>query len=157
MLRRPFPGILCSEMTRTRQIAARTKTLLTVALVGLALATVAGSAHALPRAFRIRMEGYLGPPPEGRREEADLKLRLGKTDLRFQVTKATMLSGGLAADVFDRVVQYTPNFILRGPDELLARVTATPPGKRLVIVGQGRYGTRDLLVGAVESDAPPPR
>ena len=84
-------------------------------------------------------------------------MRVGKSDLRFQVTKATMLSGGLASDVFQRVEPYKPNFTLRGPKELLARVTATPPGKRIVILAQGRYGTRDLLVGSVEGDAPPSR
>ena len=131
--------------------------MLAVGLVGLVLATAVGSAYALPRGFRIRLEGYLGPPPDGRREEADLTLRVGKQDLRFQVTKATMLSGGLAAEVFDRVEPYKPNFTLRGAKELLARVAGTPPGKRHVIVGQGRYGTRDLLVGSVEGDAPPPR
>jgi hypothetical protein len=135
----------------------RRQAVLAVGLVGLMLATLAGATHALPRAFRIRMEGYPGPPADGRREEADLTLRVGKADVRFQVTKATMLSGGLAADVFDRVEPYKPNFTLRGPKELLARVTATPPGKQLVIIGQGRLGTRDLLVGSVESDAPPPR
>jgi hypothetical protein len=128
-----------------------------VGVVGLGLATLCGPTHALPRAFRIRMEGYLGPPPDGRREEADLTLRVGKSDLRFQVTKATMLSGGLAAKVFELVEPYKPNFTLRGAKEMLARVAATPPGQRLVIVGQGRYGTRDLLVGSVESETPPSR
>ena len=142
-------------MKRTRQFLADRRATAAVGLI--VLATLAGSAHALPRAFRIRMEGYVGAPPEGRREEADLTLRVGKGDVRFRVTKGTMLSGGLAADVYKLVEPYKPNFTLRGPKELLARVSGSPPGKRIVIVGQGRYGTRDLLVGSVEADAPPSR
>jgi hypothetical protein len=142
-------------MRGTRVVVTRRKAILAVGLVG--LATLAASARALPRAFRIRLEGYVGAPSEERREEADLTLRVDETDLRFQVTRATMLSGGLASDVFDRVVPYNPNFILRGPKELLARIDGAPPGKRLVIVGQGRLGTRDLLVGSVESDSPTSR
>src|SRR5262245_47918738 len=72
---------------------------------------------------RLRIDGYVGPPPEGRREMADLVLRAGGKDVRFQVTAATVISGNLhAANVFNRVRPYRPNFILRGSKSLLAQV-----------------------------------
>jgi hypothetical protein len=98
------------------------------------------------------MEGYVGPPPSGRTEEADLTRRAGDTDRRFQVTKATVLTGNaLASDVFDRVRPYTPNFNLRGPRELVDRVAKASPGTRLVIAGQWiGGGARDFLLASVE-------
>ena len=124
-------------------------------LVGLMLGAQATSARLAARMVRLRMEGYVGPPPEGRREEADLTLRVDKTDQRFQVTKATLLSGGLASNVFDRVAPYKPSFVLRGPPELLSRVGDAMPGTRLIIVGQWRAGARDLMVGSIEPGSSP--
>jgi hypothetical protein len=125
-------------------------------LIGLTLVAPAAYAR-MSRMFHLRLEGYAGPPPEGRREEADLTLRVGEADQRFQVTKGTLLSGGgLASQVFDRVAPYKPNFILRGPKELLARVTDAPPGRRLVITGEWRAGMRDFFVGSVEDGTPAP-
>jgi hypothetical protein len=108
------------------------------------------------RNIRLRMEGYLGPPPAGRSEQADLTLRAGGADHRFQVTKATVLSGNaLAADVFDRVRPYEPNFNLRGPKELLDRVAKASPGARLVLSGTWIGGaTRDFLLASVETPQP---
>ena len=128
-----------------------------VLLLGLAaLPHAAAGRMAVPN-VRLRMEGYVGPPPEGRREMADLILQVDKANLRFQVTKATVLSGDrLASNVFDRVAPYKPNFILRGPKELLARVKDAPPRAPLVITGQWITRSRDFMVAAVEPGKPAP-
>jgi len=122
-------------------------------LIGLVLAPHAADARPIRRIFRLRMEGYVGAPAEGRREQADLTLGVDTKKQRFQVTKATLLSDdGLPADVFDRVKPYEPNFILRGPKELLARVGEAVSGTRLVISGEWIEGSRDFLLASVEAD-----
>jgi hypothetical protein len=123
-----------------------------VLLVCAALAPRA-AVGSLRRNVRLRMEGYVGPPPAGRTEQADLTLGAGGRDLRFQVTKATVLSGNLmAADFFDAVRPYRPNFNLRGPRELLDRFVGATPGTRLVISGQWVGGAaRDFLLASVET------
>jgi hypothetical protein len=121
-----------------------------VLLVGAALGPRAVGAG-VRRDLRLQMAGYLGPPPAGRSEMADLTLRVGDADLRFQVTKATVLSGNaMAAEVFDRVRPYKPNFILLGPKELLDRVTKAAAGARLVISGEWIGGSRNFLVAGVD-------
>jgi hypothetical protein len=104
-----------------------------------------------PRSYRLRMDGYVGPPPEGRREMASLLIRAGKKDVRFQVTAATVLSGSmLAANIFSRVRPYRPNFILRGPRATIAPFEDAEPGTQLRIIGMWRPGGRDLMVASIE-------
>jgi hypothetical protein len=105
-----------------------------------------------PRSYRLQMDGYVGPPPEGRREMANLLIRAGKKDVRFQVTGATILSGSmLAANVFNHVRPYRPNFILRGPQKVIGPLETAEPGTHLRIVGQWRPGGRDLMVSSIET------
>jgi hypothetical protein len=103
------------------------------------------------RVTMLRLEGYFGPPPAGRREEADLTVRLGATDRHFQVVKARVLSGDrLAADVLDQIAPRRPNLVLRGPAALLRKLEEAADGQRLTVTGQYRSGGFDLLVGAVD-------
>jgi hypothetical protein len=114
-------------------------------------------ARGVRRAVMLRMEGYFGPPPEGRREEADLVLRIGDADRPFQVTRARIVSGdGLASQVFDRVAPYKPSFIVRGPEELLKRLREAPQGARLAVTAQWIAASRNLLVGSVDPVPPAP-
>jgi len=101
--------------------------------------------------LRLRMDGYVGPPHEGRTEQADLTLRCGSTDIRFQVTDALVLSGGgLASRVFERVRPYKPNFFLRGPEESLKPICHAAAGTSWRLVGNWRAGTRDFFVALAE-------
>ena len=101
---------------------------------------------------RLRLDGYVGPPPEGRRERADLSLRAGEKDVRFQVTSATVLSGDVtASSIFSRVRPFRPNFILRGKQDVLREVADASPGTRLRIIGGWRPGSRDFLVSSIET------
>ena len=126
-----------------------------------ALLAAAASASAHRGAFvgstlqRLQLDGYIGPPPEGRYEEADLQLSCqGKTQ-RFQVTKGQLLGGDLLiASVYDRVRPYRPNFILQGPKELLARCAEAKPGDHLRVVGAWRGGSRNLNVSSIEPFKP---
>jgi hypothetical protein len=124
-----------------------------VALMVLAALAPRAVGARVTRGVRLRLEGYFGPPPEGRTEAADLVLRVGQTDRRFQVTKATVLSANaLAADVLDRVKPYKPSFVLRGPEALLAKLREANDGTKLVMSGlwDGRTGSRNLLLAGVE-------
>src|SRR5262245_45913632 len=72
---------------------------------------------------QLRLDGYVGPPPAGRRERADLRMQAGKQTVRFQVTNATVPSGQMKASaVFSKVRPLHPNFILRGPQALVDQV-----------------------------------
>jgi hypothetical protein len=105
-----------------------------------------------PRLITLRLEGYVGDAPEGRRERADLSLRAGEKDFRFQVTRAIETSGKMMpSQIFSRVRPYRPNFILRGKQEMLQRLENAAPGDRFRIVGGWRPGSRDLLVSSVEA------
>jgi hypothetical protein len=133
-----------------------TRRVVLLLMVGLAAAPGLAGARQ-PRSIRLRMEGYVGPPPDGRNEQADLVLRAGKNDVRFQVTKGTLLSGrGFAADVWERVAPYKPSFTLRGPSELVDRVAKATPGKKLAITGVWVPPSRDFLVSGVEPGTPAP-
>lgn len=128
--------------------------LLLLLVAAAALVPVLGHAQVGRHRIRLRMDGYVGAPPEGRREEADLTLRVGETYHRFQVTHAVVLSGqALAADVFDRRRPYKPSFFLRGPKELLDPLGHATPGTRLRIIGVWIPGSSDFLVASIE---PPP-
>jgi hypothetical protein len=123
-----------------------------VAMVTSVLPGATADGRTGPRLHRLRLDGYVGPPPEGRRERADLQLRAGGKNVRFQVTAATVLSGKTTAStIFSRVRPYTPNFILRGPQPLLAQVEDAAPGARLRIAGGWRPGSRDLLLSSIET------
>src|SRR5262245_60530862 len=103
-----------------------------VAMLAAFLPAAVATARVGPRLNSLRIDGYVGPPPEGRRERADLQLRVSGKDVRFQVTGATVLSGNmLAANIFNRVRPYRPNFILRGSKSVLARVANAEPGAHL--------------------------
>lgn len=102
------------------------------------------------RLYQLRFDGYVGSPPENRHEQADLLLRAGKKDVRFQVTNATVLSGNISVgQVFSSVRPRRPNFILRGQPPLIAQVEDATPGTRLRIMGAWRPGSRDFLVSSI--------
>ena len=125
--------------------------LLTAAAMVAALLPAGAEGRVGPRMYTLRMDGYVGQPPSGRREMADLRLRAAGKDVRFQVTSARVLSGNMkAASVFNQVRPYRPNFILRGPKQQLARVANAPRGTILRISGQWRPGSKDLMVSSVE-------
>lgn len=123
-----------------------------VAIVTALLPGAVADARRLPPLHTLRLDGYVGDPPEGHRERADLRVRAGQKDLRFQVTGVTVLSGNLTASaIFSRVRPQRPNFILRGKQALIERVVDARPGDRLRILGAWRPGSRDLLVSSVEA------
>jgi hypothetical protein len=120
-------------------------------LAGLALLPTGAEARGGTRVIIIRLEGYLGPPPEGKKEQADLTLQVDDKNRRFQVVDSVVTAGNrMTSQVFDSVSPYTPSFILRGPKELLSRVRDGADGTRLVINGQWLPGSRNLVVGSVE-------
>ena len=122
-----------------------------VAIVSTLLSGAVADARTGTRLFRLNLDGYVGDPPAARREQPDLQLRAGQTNVRFQVTRATVSSSDiLPSTIFSRVRPYRPNFILRGPRELIQRVAKAAPGDHLRIVGGWRSGTRDLLLSSVE-------
>lgn len=104
-----------------------------------------------PRMYSLTMNGFVGQPPQERREMADLRLRAAREDVRFQVTSARVLTGSMApANVFNQVRPYRPNFILRGSKDQLRRVANAPRGAVLRISGRWRPGSQDLMVSSVE-------
>ena len=122
-----------------------------VALLAAVLPGPAAAGNVGPRSYRLRMDGYVGPPAGRRREMANLLIRAGKKDVRFQVTGATVLSGSmLASNIFSRVRPYTPNFILRGPRATIAPFEDAEAGTQLRLIGMWRPGSRDLLVASIE-------
>ncbi len=126
-----------------------------VAIVTALLPGAITEARTGPRLHMLRLDGYVGDPPAGRRERADLRIRAGKKDMRFQVTAATVTSGDITpSTIFNRVRPYRPNFILRGKRELIQRIENAAPGDRFRIVGGWRSGSRDLMVSSVEPAKP---
>jgi hypothetical protein len=122
-----------------------------VAIVSTVLSGAVAEARTGQRLVRLTMNGYVGDPPAGRREQADLRLQAGHAAVRFQVTRARVSASSiLPATVFSRVRPYRPNFILRGNRELIQRVEHAAPGDHLRIEGGWRSGTRDLLLWSVE-------
>jgi len=122
-----------------------------VAIVSTLLSGAVSDARSAPRPLRLTLDGYVGDPPEGRRERADLRLQAGSTEVRFQVTRSRVSSSTmLPTTIFNRVRPYRPNFILRGPRELIQRVAKAAPGDRLRIGGGWRSGSRELLLASVE-------
>ena len=121
-----------------------------------ALVAAATTASARPMGVgstlqRLQLEGYIGPPAQGRPEEADLQLSCDGKTQRFQVTKGKLLSGTqLIANVYDRVRPYKPNFFVRGPQDLVNRCVDAKPGDHLRMSGAWRGGGRDLYVSAIE-------
>lgn len=125
-----------------------TRRAVVVALASLAIARAANGQRVVP--IRLRIDGYIGKPPEGRDEMADLVLRCNERDYRFQVTDALVLYGeALASNVFAAVRPYKPSFFLRGPKSLLAKFADTPPGAHMRIIGQIVGPSRNLLVGEI--------
>jgi hypothetical protein len=115
------------------------------------LAAAEARAATAPRLNTLRLDGYVGPPPAARHEVADLWLRAGAGEVRFQVTDARVIAGGSRASTILREVRrFRPNFTLRGPAELVARVADAPLGARLRLIGTCRIGARDLSLTAVE-------
>jgi hypothetical protein len=123
-----------------------------VAIITWLLPTVGAGGRVLPSANAIRMDGYVGPPPEGRREVADLLLRAGQKNVRFQVTAARIVQGATtASSMFQQVRPYRPNLRLRGSAELIGRVADAAPAAPLRIMGTWRRGSRDLFLSSVEA------
>ena len=112
----------------------------------------AAGARMAARMHQLRMDGYVGPRAEGRREMADLVLRANGKDVSFQVTSASVLTGNMhAATVFNQVRPLRPNFFLRGDRSLIGKVQHAAPGSHLRIQGHWRSGTRDLMVSSIEA------
>lgn len=125
--------------------------LVAVALVSAVLPVGVARARMAGTPYKLRMDGFVGAPPQGRNEIADLQMRAGAKDVRFQVTRATVLSGNtMPATIFRRVRPYRPNFFLRGSQELVGRVENAADGDRLRIIGIWRPGSRNLMVATVE-------
>ena len=123
-----------------------------VAVITWFLPTIGAGGRVLPSANTIRMDGYVGPPPEGRREVADLLLRAGQKDVRFQVTAARMVQGATtASSMFQQVRPHRPNLRLRGSAELIDKVADAAPAAPLRIMGTWRRGSRDLFLSSVEA------
>jgi hypothetical protein len=147
---------LALRSSNAKQMRMREQLVAAVALVAAVLPGAAAEGRMGQRLYRLRLDGYVGSPPEGRREMAELMLRAAQKNVQFQVTGATVLSGKLLpAQVFSRVQPYVPNFVLRGPEKLVAAVASAEPGARLRIEGGWRPGTRDLLVSSVEPKQAP--
>ncbi len=135
------------NVSRMRNVWSLVAVALVVALLpgGVASARMAGTP------YKLRMDGYVGAPPKGRNEIADLQIRAGAKDVRFQVTRATVLSGNtMPATIFRRVRPYRPNFFVRGSQELVSKVENAADGDRLRIIGIWRPGSRNLMVATVE-------
>ena len=112
----------------------------------------AAGARMAARMHQLRMDGYVGPRAEGRREMADLVLRANGKDVSFQVTSASVLTGNMhAATVFNQVRPLRPSFFLRGDRSLIGKVQHAAPGSHLRIQGHWRSGTRDLMVSSIEA------
>src|SRR5262249_61605055 len=115
-----------------------------VAMLAAVLPAAVATARVGPRLTSLRIDGYVGPPPEGRRERADLQLRVSGKDVRFQVTGATVLSGNmLAANIFHPVRPYRPNFIVRGQRDLIGNVSSAERWEGLRVLGLARPVTRE--------------
>ena len=109
------------------------------------------------RTHLLRIDGYVGPRAEGRREMADLVLRANGKDVPFQVTSAIVLTGSSDPwTVFNQVRPYRPSFFLQGDRHLLGKVQHAAPGSRLRIQGYWRSGTRDFMVSSVGPPPAPP-
>ena len=125
-----------------------------VAVVATIACLIPGAAGARmgSRIHQLRMDGFVGPRAEGRREMADLVLRANGKNVPFQVTSAAVLTGNMhAATVFNQVRPHRPNFFLRGDRSLLGKVQHAAPGSHLRIQGHWRSGTRDLMVSSIEA------
>ena len=147
-------------MKRTRRMQKVTPLVAGMAFVASVFPAAVAGGRVLPSPIQVRMDGYVGPPPERRREVADLQLRAGQKDVRFQVTAARVLNGGItASEMFQQVRPFRPNFRLRGTPELIATVADAAAAARLRIIGTWRRGSRDLILSSVEalpSAATPP-
>ncbi|MDX2167785.1 MAG: hypothetical protein SF182_12000 [Deltaproteobacteria bacterium] len=108
-------------------------------------------AATVQRLNTLRLDGYVGDPPPNRHERADLMLRAGQRELRFQVTEARVIKGNSTGAIILREVRrFRPNFTLRGPAELVAKVADAPLGARLRLFGTTRLGERTLSLMSVE-------
>lgn len=124
---------------------------LVVAAIALLLLGGAAAAQPLPRPIGVRLEGYVGPPPERRHELADLHLRAERTDVRFQVTHAFITHGRTSPGaMFAELRPRRPNLTLRGTPELIRLVADAAEGTRLRMLGTWRRGSRDFFLSSVE-------
>jgi hypothetical protein len=142
-------------MSCGRDSSTLSRGLLRAALALLMLAgstPAAAGAATVQRLNTLRMDGYVGDPPPNRRERADLTMRAGQTLVRFQVTEARVIKGNsTGATILREVRRFRPNFTLRGPAELVAKVAEAPLGARLRIFGTCRLGERTLSLMSVEA------
>jgi hypothetical protein len=126
------------------------------AIAALVLCAAApAAAQPLQRPNTVRLEGYVGPPPERRHEVADLTLRAGDVDLRFQVTNARVMAGRISTtQMFAELRPRRPNLTMRGEPALIQRVAGAAPGTTLRMLGTWRRGSRDFFLSTVEELAP---
>ena len=122
-----------------------------LAIVSCVLPLSVAAQRRLPSPIMIRIDGYLGPPPSGRHEVADLTLGAARNEVQFQVTDARVITGAMTAQsVFRQVRPYRPNFRLHGSPDLVARVMTAAPAARLRLIGTWRPGSRQLHLSSVE-------
>ena len=127
---------------------------LVLTTIALAAAMMLGGeaiAQPMPRPITVRLEGYVGQPPERRHELADLHLRADRADVRFQVTNAFITQGrATTTSMFAELRPRRPSLILRGTPELVAMVAGAAEGTRLRMLGNWRRGSRDFFLSSVE-------
>ena len=140
---------------------SRLSLIATAALVAAILFSGAVTAQPMPRPITVRLEGYVGPPPERRHELADLHLRADRVDVRFQVTNAFITQGrATTTSMFAELRPRRPSLTLRGTPELIGMVAGAAEGTRLRMLGNWRRGSRDFFLSSVEvlpGETPSPR
>jgi hypothetical protein len=130
----------------------RAVTRIGLAILLLAVLAPAAGAATVQRLNTLRLDGYVGDPPPNRHERADLTMRAGQVEVRFQVTEARVIKGNSTGTILLREVRrFRPNFTLRGPADLIAKVAAAPRGARLRIFGTTRLGERTFSLMSVEA------
>lgn len=99
----------------------------------------------------VRLEGRMGAPSSDRVAAADVVLRVGDRDLRFQVDEARVLRGDrFGPDVLAELAGRWPSLFARGPAPLLERLVAAGSGDRIVLTGYHRAGSREFSVAEVK-------
>jgi len=117
-------------------------------------ATVAESGRVpslAPRAILLRIEGHVGPPRDGDRRIAELRLRRKDATFTFQVSEIWVLSGDAAGqDILHEVEPYTPSMSVFGPPEVVGKLVNASSDQPLEVTGYFRRGQRILTLSSVE-------
>ncbi len=86
----------------------------------------------------------------------------GSSDVQrwLGVTKARTLGGDQTLsgrDVLDLVASFTPNFLVAGPEKVVAQLRDAPPGTPIRVEGLVHRGSRTFYLRYVEAQAGAPR